>query len=175
MGDRREPSLPAGILWHTVLGSDRHGILQQLDGGQGWHWVCKKRGRWATVRRGQGRTQMAAHWDFHSHLSVSRTSFQTLTAGSYHTLFPAALEPASSLRLAKGSQNQDTQKPAAVFLLDQLCTGTHSQASTPHSSQPWAWQLSPWQPETSHGRAEERSTQRGLASMWPSMRKPMNV
>lgn len=43
---------------------------------------------------------MAAHWDFHSHLSVSRTSFQTLTAGSYHTLFPAALEPASSLRLA---------------------------------------------------------------------------
>lgn len=42
----REPTVPAGILWHTVLGGDGHGILQQLDGGQGWHWVWKKRGCW---------------------------------------------------------------------------------------------------------------------------------
>jgi hypothetical protein len=40
---RREPSPPAGILWCTVVGGDGHGILQQLDGGQGGHWIYKEK------------------------------------------------------------------------------------------------------------------------------------
>lgn len=58
---------------------------------------------------------MAARWDFHSHLSVSRTSFQTLTAGSYHTLFPAALEPASPLRLASFTEPRYPEASSGLF------------------------------------------------------------